>query len=208
VSAGQPRALVLAAGQGRRFGGAKLHALYRGRPLLQHVLDVVALARTGGLIQGGYVVVGPGDDRARTLSHGAGLDTIINEAPEHGLSHSLRLGLAAIEGSNPGDSAAALVFLGDQPLVRLDVIEALVARWTQGGGKIIRPRYQESPEVPGHPALLARTVWHMVDRLQGDSGFALLLDSSSLDTLTVNVPGDNPDIDTRADLLGLEEASR
>ena len=36
------RALVLAAGAGRRFGGPKQLALLDGKPLLQHVLELAA----------------------------------------------------------------------------------------------------------------------------------------------------------------------
>ena len=63
-------ALILAAGQSRRFGGGKLHALYRGRPLLSYVLDVVEAARKRGLLDGGHVVVAAGDERALTLARG------------------------------------------------------------------------------------------------------------------------------------------
>jgi molybdenum cofactor cytidylyltransferase len=174
---------------------------------LYYVLDIVETAGKRGLLDGGHVVVGADDDRALALSHRAGLGVVINDAPEHGLSHSLRLGLAALEESDADRMEGVLLFLGDQPLVRLDVIEALVERWRSGSGDIVRPRYQARPEVPGHPVLLARSVWQMAHRLRDDQGFSAL-DSSQFDTVTLDVPGDNPDIDTRADLLGLEEASR
>jgi molybdenum cofactor cytidylyltransferase len=208
VIGGAPHALILAAGQGRRFGAGKLHALYRGRPLLSCVLDVVETARNRGLINGGHVVVTEGDEQALTLCRSAGFETIINTAPERGLSHSVRLGLAVLEASAAEEPGAALILLGDQPLVRLEVIEALVARWREGNADIIRPRYEARPEVPGHPALLARTVWHAAGRLQGDQGLVSLLDPSQFMTVTLNVPGDNPDVDTRGDLLGLEEHSQ
>jgi hypothetical protein len=47
----------------------------------------------------------------------------------------------------------------------------------------------------------------MAHQLRDDQGFNSL-DSSRFDTVTLDVRGDNPDIDTRADLLGLEGASR
>lgn len=200
-------ALILAAGESRRFGGGKVHALFRGKPLLSYVLDVVGAARQRGLIGGGHVVVGVGDDRAVALANAAGLESIINDGPELGLSHSLRLGLAAVQASS-ADPGAALIFPADQPLVRIEVVEALVSRWREGGRDIIRPRYAARPKAPGHPALLTRGVWKAARRLQGDKGFASLLGSSSFQTVTIDVPGDNPDIDTRADLLGLEESSR
>jgi molybdenum cofactor cytidylyltransferase len=201
-------ALILAAGQGRRFGGGKLHALYRGRPLLAHVLDVAGAALKGGLLNGGHVVVGAGDDRALSLSNRSGLNTIINDGPELGLSRSIRLGLAAIEAQAHDQQDAALIFLGDQPLVRLEVVAALVARWRQGGAAIIRPRYQSQPEVPGHPVLLTRPVWPAANELRGDDGLGSLLHSAPFETVTLSVAGDNPDVDTKADLLGLEESSQ
>ena len=197
--------LILAAGVGRRFGGGKLHALYRRRPLLSYVLDVVEAARGRGLVDGGHVVVGAGEHETAALACKAGFTTISNDAPELGLSHSLRLGLAALE---PDGAEAALILLGDQPLVRLEVIEALLTCWRTGRTDIVRPRYQANPDAPGHPVILGRSLWAASQRLQGDQGFAALPDSGSFETVTLDVPGDNPDIDTMADLIGLEESSR
>ena len=208
-------ALILAAGQSRRFGGGKLHALYRGRPLLSYVLDVVEAARKRGLLDGGHVVVAAGDERALTLARAGGLGIVINHAPELGLSHSVQLGLAALESRTIEEAGAALVFLGDQPLVRIDVVEALVAAWRvlsgpatrEGGGgrdPIVRPRYEACPDAPGHPVLLARSIWARARQLEDDRGFGALLDSSSTETVRLDVRGDNPDVDTRADLNALE----
>ena len=198
-------ALILAAGQGRRFGGGKLHALYRGQPLLSCVLDVVAVARKRGLLDGGHVVIAADDERALSLARARWLGTVINDAPELGLSHSVRLGLTAIEGQ-ASDAVAALVFLGDQPLVRADVVEALIGR--ADSGSIVRPRYEARPDAPGHPVLLARSVWARARELKGDRGFSALLDSSPHETVLLDVKGDNPDVDTPADLKALEEFSR
>jgi molybdenum cofactor cytidylyltransferase len=200
-------ALVLAAGQGRRFGGDKLLASFQGRPLLSYVLDVVVTGCSRGLLGGGHVVVGSQDGRARTLCEEAGLEPVLNGAPHLGLSHSLRLGLTTLANRTDDDVPAALVFLGDQPLVRLDVIEKLLAGWRKGIQAVVRPRYQRSPERPGHPALLDRSIWTYAHQLQGDRGFAALFPSALIPTVTIDVPGDNPDVDTRADLHALEEPS-
>ena len=172
------------------------------------MLDVVEVARKRGLLDGGHVVVAADDERALALARAGGLDPVINDAPKLGLSHSLRLGLAALEGQTAEEPGAALVFLGDQPLVRLDVVEALVGAWRQGSGPVVRPRYEGSPDAPGHPVLLARSIWARACRLEGDRGFGALLDSSPLETVTLDVKGDNPDVDTREDLNALEGFSR
>lgn len=198
-------ALVLAAGQGRRFGGGKLLASYRGRPLLSHALDVVVAAIERGVLGGGHVVVAANDERARVLTEKSGLEAVLNDAPYLGLSHSVRLGFSALEGQT-GDVGGALIFLGDQPMVRLAVVEALTIAWRSGSGSIVRPRYQASPHVPGHPTLLDRSVWPLARQLAGDHGFGGLLASASVDTFLLDVPGHNPDVDTRADLHALEES--
>jgi molybdenum cofactor cytidylyltransferase len=172
-----------------------------------YVLDVVSTARQRGLIGGAHLVIGPEDDRAVDLANAAGLETIINDAPELGLSNSLQLGIAAVQASS-ADPGAALIFLADQPLVQLEVVDALISSWREGSRDIIRPRYATQPKAPGHPVLLTRAVWQAARRLQGDKGFSSLLGSSSFQTVVIDVPGDNPDIDTPADLSGLEESSR
>ncbi len=196
-------ALVLAAGQSRRFGGGKLHALYQGRPLLSYVLEVVRVARARGLLDGGHIVVAADDERGLALGKAGGLNAVINHAPDLGLSHSLQLGLAALDASPLTE--AALVFLGDQPLVRLDVVEAIVAG---GKGQIVRPRYQAHPDSPGHPVLLPRSIWERARQLEGDHGFRALLSSGLPETVTLDVKGENPDVDTREDLNALEGFSR
>jgi molybdenum cofactor cytidylyltransferase len=168
--------------------------------LLAYPLSLIAAARERGLIQGGYAVI-PGDDGASSgLIREMKLEAILNRAPERGLSFSLRLGLAALAGV--GGPAGALILLGDQPLVRLDVVEALISAWHAGGGPIIRPRYEARPDVPGHPVLVARCVWPSILGLRGDAGFGSL--GSRVTETIVEVAGHNPDVDTVSDLQALE----
>jgi molybdenum cofactor cytidylyltransferase len=162
------------------------------------------------MLQGGRVVVGSEDDDTRALVEEAGLEPIINDAPNLGLSRSLQLGLAALESRRAGEPhvGAALVFLADQPLVRVEVVKAVISAWRAGTGAIVRPRYEARPDVPGHPVLLDRSIWPLVHRLEGDHGFAGLADSTSIPAITLTVAGDNPDVDTQADLHAIEESSR
>lgn len=192
-------ALVLAAGRGSRFGGSKLQARYRDQPLLAYPLAVVAAARARRLIDTGHVVLAADDQASSELVRSMKLEPISNSAPDQGLSYSLQLGLAALE--DTGTPAAALIFLGDQPLVRLEVVEAIIEAWHAGGGKIIRPRYEGSPEVPGHPVLVEHSVWRVIRELKGDSGLA---SGGRLAETFVDVTGINPDVDTLTDLQALE----
>jgi molybdenum cofactor cytidylyltransferase len=196
-------ALVLAAGRGRRFGGAKLLAPLHGRPLVAHVLELVRAARGAGLVTDSRLVMAKGDAALAELARAAGVETVANDAPDRGLSSSLRLGLASLE----ADAGAAILLLADQPLVRLDVLAGLVEAWRERRGVLIRPRYADAPGEPGHPVLADRSVWPLAERLEGDAGFAAVISPHSPGADFIDVAGRNPDVDTPADLHTLEGSS-
>jgi CTP:molybdopterin cytidylyltransferase MocA len=190
--------LILAAGLGRRFGGAKLVAPLRGRPLVSYALDVAGRARAAGLLSDLRIVIARGDHALAGLARDAGVVAVANPAPERGLSSSLRLGLTAL------DASAALVLLADQPLLRLDVVAVLVAAWHEQLGLLIRPRYARSPDEPGHPVLVDRSLWPLTAQLESDAGVGRLLPAGAPGVALINIPGSNPDVDTPADLHLLE----
>lgn len=203
-AAGAIYALVLAAGRGRRFGGDKLLAPFRGATIIGHVTATLAQAVGGGLLTGGVAVV---PVRARALLwplDTAGLEVVENPDAGTGLASSLRIGLAALAHPDRRPApTAALVVLADQPLLRLSVIEALVSAWRLAPGTL-RPRYAEQPGEPGHPVLLDRVDWPLAEGLRGDKGLGALL-AGHAGVRLVGVPGANPDVDTAEDLRLLED---
>jgi molybdenum cofactor cytidylyltransferase len=191
-------AVVLAAGLGGRFGGEKLLAPWRGRPLLDHVLAFVDAAVAGGWLAGGVLVARAGDAAVAALADAVGLAVVPNPEPAAGVSGSVRRGLEAVAARDPA-AGAALILLGDQPAVRADVAQALVAAWGRGA-VAARPRYAEAPDEPGHPLVVDRTLWRLADELSGDAGLGPLLARRGVAVATVEAPGRNPDVDTAADL--------
>lgn len=124
---------------------------------------------------------------------------------EGDLSMSLRTGLDAIKRRSSSDSQQALLIcLGDQPMIRLDVIKAMIETWSRGGDAGVRPSYRETPDEPGHPLLLDRSLWHLADEMRGDSGFGPVLTRHRVNIKTISVAGRNPDVDTREDLKLLD----
>ena len=196
-------AVVLAAGRARRFGAAKLLAPFRGRPLAAHSFGVAREARAAGVVHDAIVVAAAGDAALAELARREGLRTVVNDAPDLGLSGSLRCGLAAL-GEETG---AVVVLLADQPLVRVEVLAQLAAAWRRGLGVLLRPRYAEAPHEPGHPVLVDRSLWPLADTLTGEGGFGSLLPSGSTGAAVIDVAGRNPDIDTPDDLTTLEGSS-
>ena len=199
MDADRVSAIVLAAGAGSRFGGGKLLAPLAGRPILQHVLDRLA--------EDGFreVVAVLGDDATDVE---AAIDwrserRIRNPDPSLGLSSSLRLGVAAVDAS----SEAALIALGDQPLLSHEAVAALLAAGVEADRPIAAPVY---PADGGrNPVLVGRAAFDSVAATSGDRGLGPIL--AAHPELVRDVPIDvirgNPDVDTRADLVALLEAS-
>jgi CTP:molybdopterin cytidylyltransferase MocA len=199
-------ALLLAAGSGTRFGSHKLLAIWRGRPIVAHVITTISALRERGAIAGVVAVVRTGDDRVGDLARQAGFRIVPNLDPEEGLSHSLRLGLGALVMLDPAPDGA-LIFLADQPSVPIAAAEDVLAAWNLAGSPVVRPRYEASPAEPGHPILLDRDVWGLADGLTGDHGLGAAL-AHTPDLVTyVDVDGANPDVDTPADLTRLSRSS-
>ena len=197
--------IILAAGHGKRFSGAKLMVDFRGQPLAAHAAGTVARAVDGGILSGATAVVPAGDQPLATLFSAHRIGTVDNAEPEAGLARSLQIGitrLAAVASGSP--SAAALVVLADQPLLRLEVIAELVKAWESTGRAVVRPTYADAPTEPGHPLLIDRSLWSLTANLTGDRGLLPLLAESPDLVLSVAVAGANPDIDTPADLAALE----
>ena len=120
-----PEAIVLAAGQGTRMRSRipkVLHPL-AGRPLLLHVLDV--LAAIG--VERPVVVTGHGaeaveaavGDRAATM----------RQEPQRGTGDAVRVGLEAI----PGSDGVVLVTMGDAPMLPPALLQRVIAEQRAGG---------------------------------------------------------------------------
>lgn len=190
-------AVILAAGAGSRFGGGKLLAPLAGRPVLQHVLDAVAASGIGATV----VVLG---DDAPALERSIGWRAEVrvrNPRPAEGLASSLRIGVAAAATLAPS-SDAILVCLGDQPRLRPAVIAALVGALAADRTRPIAvPRYADDPG--RNPVLVARAAWGLVEEAVGDRGLGPVLAAHPELVAVVEVPGDNPDVDTAADLARL-----
>ena len=194
----KPRVIVLAAGSGRRFGGRKLVAPLEGRPLVEHVLDA---ARVAGL-PGGVVVVGHDAAAIEAAVAWRGETSIRNPDPDRGLSSSLKLGIEAL---GP-DVDAAIILLGDQPLVDPAVIRQLVAQPLDPTRPIVVPRY--STDGAPNPVRVERAAFSMADGLTGERGFGSIISTHPELVRHIDVAGENPDVDTPADLATIAWAAR
>lgn len=188
-------ALVLAAGRGSRFGGDKLLALHREKPVLHYVMTAAAAATRAGWVTGILAVVPAADAVLSGIVSASGGRPVIQPDPDAAMASSLRLGLDAAAGAD-----AALILLGDQPLVSPETIGLLVAAHRATPDAIIRPRYDADPDQPGHPVVVPARWWPLLRGDEGEKGFGQPLMTEAVPSIDLPVPGQNPDIDTPADL--------
>jgi CTP:molybdopterin cytidylyltransferase MocA len=180
--------LILAAGEGRRFGGTKQIAELRGRPLLTYAVEAML-----GVPAIAPVIVVLGHDAAaiRERVDLAGTEAVVCDAWHEGQAASLRCGIAAL-----GDVVAAVVTLGDQPFITAQVI-AGVLDFDDERDDAVRATYDGEP---GHPVLLTRRLLDRADELEGDVGFRALLDGQRVRRFEAAHLCDPTDIDTREEL--------
>lgn len=191
-------AVILAAGEGRRFGGPKLLTPLDGKPLLQHVVE----AATGSSLAPIVLVVGhAAAELLAAVRPGAAL-IVRNDDYATGQASSLRAGLRAVSGSD-----AAVVLLGDQPRVTSALLDALAERQRTSGAAAVISSWngRRSP-----PTLLHRDLWPAVEALSGDVGArAVLAGRDDVALLEVDDRyGALDDVDTREDLARLDARRR
>jgi molybdenum cofactor cytidylyltransferase len=195
---GPLEAIVLAAGSGRRFGGAKLSSPWRGG----HLIDGALAAAFAAPVRRVLLVTGADPEgapaaRAFAVAHGVAerLSVVFAEDHEHGLSASLRAGLAAVA----DDAIGAFVFLGDMPLVPPTMASRL-AEVLKGDILAATPLHEDQR---GHPALFARALFPRLSELSGDRGARGVLDSlgDRLALVETGDPGVLYDVDRPRDLM-------
>lgn len=159
-------ALVLAGGAGRRFGGGKLLADWRGRTLVVWSVETALAAPVDGVV----VVVGCRASEVRAaLSDLTDPRLRIVDAPDwdNGLSASLRAGVKAL----PPEAESLAIFLGDMPLVDPSSVVPLFDA-VEAGAVAARLDHVDGP---AHPIVFGRSLFPDLLRTRGDRGARSLL---------------------------------
>ena len=182
--------VLLAAGEGSRFGRPKALVELNGQTLAERGVD---LLRAGGarpiLVVTGAVPI--------ELD---GTDAVYNPEWRTGMGSSLRAALQALSGvANGTDVGAVVVALADQPLVGAEAVARLIAAYRDGASVAVAAYGGQ----PRNPVLLAREHWaEVAATATGDQGARTFLRARP-NLVTLVECGDTgrpDDIDTPADL--------
>jgi molybdenum cofactor cytidylyltransferase len=181
-------AIVLAAGSSSRMSGSqKLLLEFDGKPMVRHAMEA---ASEGGCHQ--VVVVYAADDVKNAVDGDAEL--VHNPQARTGMASSLHAGLRAMR----PEVEAAVVLLGDQPLVGSRTVAALLRAWRREGSRPAVAVSQDHSEWTP-PVVLARELWDELLALKGDAGAKQVLQGHPELLDMVPAPGRPDDIDTPED---------
>ena len=126
--------VIMASGLGKRFGGNKLMADFRGQPMVARIL-----AATEGLFTRRVVVTR--QEEVAAFCRERGVKTVLHEQPLR--SDTVRLGLEAV-----GNVDGCMFCPGDQPLLRRETVAALISAWEKESGAIWRTGFEGQPGAP------------------------------------------------------------
>ncbi|HET9161321.1 MAG TPA: nucleotidyltransferase family protein [Caulobacteraceae bacterium] len=169
-------AIVLAAGQGSRFGGQKLTSQWEDGLLIDGAIRAAVAAPVEDVI----VVTGADPKVIEAAQAHVDPRVRLTYAQDHarGMSASLKAGINAMRRGMHG----VYIFLGDMPAIPHDVLQPL-AEAVDNGAPAAAPVFHGRR---GHPVIIASALFDMLMELQGDNGAGGLL--NALGTQVVTIP--------------------
>jgi molybdenum cofactor cytidylyltransferase len=190
-------AVVLAAGRSQRMGEQKLLLPVGGKAVLQRVLESALASELAEIV----CVVRSFEPLRRYVSiTDERLLWLINYAADRGQSTSVIAGLWAIH----PDSEGAMFLVGDQPMIRSDLINALIKRFKTTDALIVAPSCRG---ITRNPVIFRREIFPEILKLTGDRGGRVLIERYRDKTALLEWPDELPfiDIDVPADYERLKE---
>jgi len=185
--------IVLAAGLSARMGRPKQLLDWAGRPLVRHVVVQALQSRLDRVL----AVINPAIPGLAAALDGLPVTLVAQPEPARGQGSSLSLGVAAL----PSGTRAAMILLGDQPLIDAAVIDRLLAAADSSERTIVAPLIAGRRANP----VLFKSGWLAeLAALAGDQGARDLIARHPEALLLVPVEASSADIDTEQDYQRLK----
>ncbi|ACB73999.1 nucleotidyltransferase family protein [Opitutus terrae] len=183
--------IVLAAGASTRMGQPKQLLPLAGQPLVVRAVEAALASSAWPVI----VVLGASADLIRPLLAKHPVLVVENPAWAEGMASSLRTGIATLQQFSRSVDGA-IIALCDQPGFSADVIRRLISRQQETGRSIVAAHYEGRN---GVPALFLRQHFAALAALTGEEGARTLVNRSTSEVATVDLPALAVDLDTPAD---------
>ena len=187
--------IILAAGESSRLGNIKQLLPFKGKTLLQHVIDEAAKAGAEPIV----VITGANATKVSASIDDSRVNVLINENWQVGMASGIVAGVNKVVSLNDGIKKI-IVAVCDQPFVTSALFERLDQMQNESGKSIVASTYADTI---GTPALFATKYFDQLLSLKGDEGAKKILKNNSRDIATVNFPKGEIDIDSQKDYENL-----
>jgi molybdenum cofactor cytidylyltransferase len=184
-------AIVLAAGQSKRMGQQKMFMPWGQTSVIGKVVSTLLEA---GIMEVCVVTGGNQAELKETLGAYEISYTYNKDFANGEMLTSVQVGLESLGEK----SEAVLIVLGDQPQIKVKVIQEIVERYGSTLHKIIVPSYQMHR---GHPWLLEKTYWQDIQNIKPPETLRNFLKAHQevIDYMTTDSQSIIQDLDTQAD---------
>ena len=154
-------AILLAAGQSKRLRDEnKLTKLFKGKPLINHILFSLIKSKVNKII----IVLGFEHLKIKTkLLKSKKINIVINKNYKKGMSSSIKTGLKKI----PKNSKGFLIVLGDMPNITKTTINKICLSITRSDKEIILPKFKNKT---GNPIGFKHSKIKNIYKIKGDRG--------------------------------------
>ena len=154
-------AILLAAGQSKRLRGEnKLTKLFKGKPLINHILFSLIKSKVNKII----IVLGFEHLKIKTkLLKSKKINFVINKNYKKGMSSSIKTGLKKLPKNNKG----FLIVLGDMPNITKTIINKICLSITKTDKEIILPKFKNRT---GNPIGFKHSMIKNIYKIKGDRG--------------------------------------
>ena len=154
-------AILLAAGQSKRLRGEnKLTKLFKGKPLINHILFSLIKSKVNNIV----IVLGYEHLKIKTkLLKSKKINFVINKNYKKGMSSSIKTGLKKLPKNNKG----FLIVLGDMPNITKTTINKICLSITRSDKEIILPKFKNRT---GNPIGFKQSMIKNIYKIKGDRG--------------------------------------
>jgi len=188
---GKTGVAILAAGASTRLGAPKQLLDFRGRTLLQHILDQAQPLPFAISV----LVLGAHAAEIRAAISPGSFRVVVNQQWQEGIAGSIRVAVTEELAACP-DLENILFLLSDQPFVTTSLLSELLDLQTQSRLPIAACRYGDTL---GVPAVFSKAMFPELLLLRGDTGAGRLIRQHAGEVAALPFESGAVDVDTEED---------
>jgi molybdenum cofactor cytidylyltransferase len=183
--------LILAAGSSSRLGKPKQLLEYKGKPLLQHIIDIAQEANRGTV----FTVLGANRDLLRERIHFHDGHVLVHNGWAEGMGSTISFGISILA-KMFSQVQGAVLMVCDQPFISARLLNGLIDAHEKERRNIIASAYGNTL---GTPVFFHKPYFRELTELNGQEGAKKIIYRHEKDVLAVQFPEGAIDIDTVED---------